>query len=283
MKLVIGFGLFFIGNLFAELPDIRTIEQDLFLPKVENVAPEAGKRVKLQLTEYKNTELYHLLYLPTNWQQGKKYPLIVEFAGNGPYESKYGDKSSGEVESSQLGYGLSAGKDFIWLCLPYVSKDKQQNQRKWWGDRQATIDYCIEAVFEVTQKYNGDAKNTVLCGFSRGSIACNYIGLANDEVAKLWSAFLCYSHYDGVRRWNYFESDKKSALKRFSRLNNRPQFIIMEDNWNRETKQFLKEHLEKPNLTFVDLEFRNHNSSWVMRKTKERVQARKWLKSVLNP
>jgi len=44
--------------------------------------------------------------------------VIVEYAGNGNYANKYGDVSSGEVEGSKLGYGISGGTGFIWICMP---------------------------------------------------------------------------------------------------------------------------------------------------------------------
>lgn len=60
------------------------------------------------------------------------------------------------------------------------------------------------------------------------SIACNYIGLHDDEIAALWRGFICHSHYDGVRKWDYAGSDRQSAAIRLGRLRDRPQFISHE-------------------------------------------------------
>ena len=257
-------------SLFAEaVPDIRTIAFDLKIPDISKEKPGPGKRVKLKLSKYEQTDLFHILYLPKNWEKGKKYPVLVEYAGNGPYKNKFGDTSTGEIEGSVLGYGLSEGKDFIWLCLPYVNKEHNANQKQWWGDVEATVNYCLEAVEDICWNYGGDQENLILCGFSRGSIACNYIGLHNDKISGLWKAFLCYSHYDGVRQWNYAGSDKKSAFSRLKKLANRPQFIIHEKSV-KETRKYLNEVLPEGNFTFVDLKFRNHNPSWVLRPTNER-------------
>ena len=49
-----------------------------------------------------------------------RFPLLVEYAGNGDYANAYGDTCSGRVEDCNLGYGLSAGAGFLWLCLPTV-------------------------------------------------------------------------------------------------------------------------------------------------------------------
>lgn len=273
--------LLLLCSLYGEeVPDIRSVEIDLKVPEISNELPGPGKRVKLKLSKYEQTNLFHILYLPKNWEKGKKYPVIVEYAGNGPYKNTFGDTSTGEVEGSVLGYGLTEGKDFIWLCLPYVNKEKQANQNQWWGDVNATVSYCLNAVNEVCQNYGGDKENLILCGFSRGSIACNFIGLHNDEISKLWKAFFCYSHYDGVRKWNYPESDRKSALTRLNRLGNRPQFIIHEQSVQ-ETKKYLIDVYPKGNFTFVDLKYRNHNPTWVLRPTEERKKAQAWLHSII--
>ena len=50
----------------------------------------------------------------------------------------------------------------------------------------------------VCEQYGGDRAAVILTGFSRGAIACNYLGLHNEEIAGLWRAFIPYSHYDGV-------------------------------------------------------------------------------------
>jgi hypothetical protein len=99
---------------------LREVPCDLVVPQMTPEAPTAGKRVKHQLPEFAGTELVHALYLPTNWQRGNQYPVIFEYPGNGPYENKLGDTNSGRLEDCNLGYGISAGKDFIWVCLPFV-------------------------------------------------------------------------------------------------------------------------------------------------------------------
>ena len=102
-------------NLFAFVgyyPDINNIPSDLTVPAVTEGKPAPGKRVRQVASEYIGSQVYHLLYLPTDWIEGEKYPVIVEYDGN-----KY-KTSPGTVEGSNLGYGISGGKGFIWICLP---------------------------------------------------------------------------------------------------------------------------------------------------------------------
>lgn len=105
------------------------------------------------------------------------------------------------MEDCNLGFGISGGKAVIWLCLPYISKDHKNNQRKWWGDVEATADYCKQAARKVCADYGGEPAHVFLAGFSRGAIACNFIGLHDHEIASLWRGFICHSHYHGVDQW----------------------------------------------------------------------------------
>ena len=217
-----------------ETPDIRSVKADLIVPPMTSGQPERGRRVRQTIPEYKGTEVYHALYLPFNWRNDRQYPLLVEFAGNGPYHDKYHDTNSGRVEDSKLGFGISAGYNFIWLCLPYLNNLGTTNVTQWWGNKpdyhvEPTLNYCKNAVPWICKKYNGNLDSVIITGFSRGAIACNYIGLNDDEISRLWTAFIPYSHYDGViETWDYPACNRASALTRLNRLKARPQFICHE-------------------------------------------------------
>lgn len=260
--------------------DINDVPQDLTVPAMTDGKPAPGKRVRQVADEYKATQVHHSLYLPTDWRKGSIYPVIVEYAGNGPYKSRYGDAGAGTVDGSNLGYGISGGRGFLWVCMPYVSADRKSNQTQWWGDANATADYCKAVVPRICRDYGGDPSAVFIAGFSRGSIACNYIGLRDDEIAKLWRGFICHSHYDGVRRWRYAGSDLKSAAERLKRLKGRPQFISHENSVD-ETRQYLKEACPAGNFTFLPLPFGNHNDKWVLRDIPQRKQLRQWLAEIL--
>lgn len=261
----------------AELPDIRSVPADLEVPALSEGQPAPGKRVKQGL---------HVLYLPTDWKPGVKMPVIVELAGNGNYSNKFGDVSKGIPEGSNLGYGLSGGKGFIWLCSPYLNGAGDAVAITWWGDKptydpQPTLKYLRGAVANVCKEHGGDASKVVLCGFSRGAIACNYLGLYDDETARLWCGFLSYSHYDGVKPWPYPNSDRASALVRLKRLAGRPQFICGENTNAQETEKYLRPLLPEADLTFMSTGFRNHNDAWTLRPSPARDKARAWLSKVV--
>jgi len=275
-------------HLSAALRDIREIEPDLVVPPLTAGEPAPGKRVQQTHPDWRDTEVHHVLHLPTNWTPEKRWPVLVEFAGNGPYRNKFGDISTGRVEGSNLGYGISAGRDHIWLCLPYLDKTGRTNVTQWWGTRPTydpnpTIKHTLAVVRHVCEQFHGDTNRLVLCGFSRGAIACNFIGLHNDEIAQFWRAFIPYSHYDGVRnRWPYPGADRESAKRRLRRLNGRPQLICGESNNAFETRNWIRSTGITGNFTYVPTGFRNHNDAWVLRPSPARAQLREWLRQILS-
>ncbi len=264
-----------------ESRDVSAVEPDLTPPQVEVAAPAAGRRVRAALPRYAATEVHHTLYLPQDWRADGKFPVIVEYAGNGPYRNNFGDTCSGKVEDCKLGFGIGGGRRFIWICLPYVSADHRNNQLQWWGDVAATVAYCKEAIAEVCDKYGGDREALLLAGFSRGAIACNYIGLHDDEIARLWRGFVCHSHYDGVRRWGYADDDQQAAAQRLRRLGDRPQFISHELSIDA-TRDYLAKAAPQGRFTFQPLGFRNHTDAWALRDLPERRALRAWVERTLN-
>ena len=267
---------------YGEYPDIRSVAPDLATPPTEPGDPAPGRRVRQTLPVWAGTGVHHTLYLPRDWRAGGRFPVICEYAGNGNYRNRFGDVSEGTVEGSNLGYGISGGAGFLWLCLPYVNTVEKRNQLTWWGDAAATVDYCKQAVRDVCRRFGGDPGAVVLTGFSRGAIACNYLGLRDDEIASLWRAFIPYSHYDGVLdRWPYPDCDRASARRRLDRLNGRPQFIIQENSVEA-TRAYLASTGVQAPFTFRALEFRNHNDAWTLRDIPERREVRAWLRKALD-
>jgi hypothetical protein len=265
--------------------------EDVLAPPLTAGPPAPGRWVKQTLPGYEGTAAYHCLYLPTDWQPGKKYPVLVGFPGNGPFRNRYGDRSGGLPEHNPMGIGLSGGKGFIVVGLGYL--DSRRNHAptgSWWGDVRATIDYTKKAVGFLCDGFGGDAGAVVLYGFSRSAIGVSFIGLHDAEVAGLWRAFLCYDGWeaqpDMARDW--YRYDKSSygydpadvggtgVAQRFARVAGRPIFILGGRGAIEELNaahRFPVELLSKPH--------RNHHTSWALRDTPERARVRAWLAAVL--
>lgn len=266
-----------------ESPDIRVVAADMTVPLVEEGLPEAGRRV-YYVAEGFHKKTSSVLRLPDNWNRSGKYSIFVELPGNGGYRDKLGDECTGRPEGCCLGYGLTEGRDWIWVCLPFLNERGDETALTWWGDApayrpEATLAMWRRVIQEICDRYQGDAGRVVLSGFSRGAIACNALGLHDDATASLWSAFLPCSHYDGVRGWPFAESDLAGAGKRFARLGQRPQLIMGEGRQVDETRRFLEgaypDRLGA--LTTESTGFRNHSDRWVLRPGEARERARRWL------
>jgi hypothetical protein len=264
-------------------PDLSTVTPDLITPAMTPGEPGPGKRVQETTPGWEGTKVHHAIYLPRDWTTDRRYPVIVEYAGNGGYRNAFGDVSHGTVEGSNLGFGISGGEGFVWVCMPFVKRtgEGMENAVTWWGDVEETKRYCRKTVAFVCEKYGGDPKKVVLAGFSRGAIACNYIGLHDDEIAPLWRAFITFSHYDGEKTgWGYAGADRASALERLKRLKGRPQFISMEKSVDDIRKYLEGTGIQAP-FTFQPIRFRNHSDQWALRDLPERKAVRDWLGKAL--
>jgi hypothetical protein len=268
----------------ADLPDLATVPSDLQVPAVAESAPAAGQRVWWQAAGWAGSAVRSALYLPVDWTPTARLPVLVEWPGNGGYRNAFGDESDGSVEGCQLGYGISAGRGFIWLCLPFVEKSADgqlTHALKWWGDVAETKRHTMAAVAEVCERFGGDPERVVLCGFSRGSIGCHYIGLHDDRIAKLWRAMICHSHYDGViEKWPYPGADRVAAKERLQRLAGRPEWISHEGSVAA-TAAYLESTGVSGQRSLEALPFRNHSAAWVLRPLPLRERLRAWLAEVL--
>ncbi|MDB6140068.1 MAG: hypothetical protein JWO94_3140 [Verrucomicrobiaceae bacterium] len=279
MKMLVFLMLVTRATVSLAQANLNDVAADLAVPATTAEAPAAGQRVRATTPGWEATEVHHALYLPTDWQPGKKFPVIVEYAGNGGYANKLGDTSDGSVEGCMLGYGLSAGHGYIWVCMPYVeiNAGQKRNASKWWGDVAETKKYCQATVQEICTRFNGDAGRVVLMGFSRGAIACNYLGLHDDEIAGLWCGFLCHSHYEG--EFKHPAADQTSWPERLKRLGNRPQFISQEMS-TQATQAVIAGSGIKGNFTFITLPYPNHSARWALCDLPIRRAAREWLQKV---
>ena len=253
--------------------------EDLITPRMTEDLPGPGKRVRQVAPQYEGTDVYHSLYLPQDWKENKKYPVLVEYTGN-RFEAA---GSSGEVKDANFGYGISGGKQFIWVCMPYIKKGGKENEVMWWGDRKATIQYCKDTLPRICEEFGGDVSNLFICGFSRGAIACSYIGLADDEIASFWKGMISHDHFDGQKQWGYTNDDRTSALKRIARLKGKPVLVCGKH------ADYLKNYRSLADFTFLPVPVSEifhipegkvihpHTDMWAHRESTTRQRARDWL------
>lgn len=274
-------------SVFTARNDVHVILHDVFMPPLTAGEPQPGRWVRQTLPDYAATAAYHCVYLPTDWQPGRKFPVLAGFPGNGPFRNRYGDRSGGMPEDNPMGFGVSGGRGYIVLGLGYL--DARQNLKPtgtWWGDVPATLAYTKAAVRFVCETYGGDPHSVVLFGFSRSAIGASFIGLHDESIAPLWRAFLCYdgweSQADMARDWyrhgrSSFGYDREDfggtgVARRFARLAGRPLFIL----GGRGAVEALNESHRFP-VRLMPKPHRNHHTSWALRDTPERAAIRAWL------
>lgn len=272
-------------------PQQNSVVADLQTPQAQSGAAMAGRRV-LVAPDPERPQLQCALWLPADWSPTKSWPVFAELPGNGGYRDARGDTCSGRPEDCSLGYGLTAGQGWIWLCLPFLNAAGDQIAVTWWGNAPdhsptATLQFWRLCVQTICQQFQGDAKRVVLAGFSRGAIACNALGLHDDRTAELWAAFLPCSHYDGVRQWPFAGSDRQSAADRFQRLAGRPQLIFGEGLQTTETERYLRTLISgqpgDSGITLMSTGFVNHSDQWSLRPCQARQTALDWLRKISGP
>lgn len=264
---------------------------DLPLPPLTKAGPAPGRRAAVTAPEYADTQVRHLIALPDDWTpdwkaRGRSWPVIAEYTGN--YFPTSG--STGEVEGAGLGYGVSRGKA-IWVVLPYVAKDHRKNEITWWGDVDATVGYAKTNIPRICSEYGGDPKKVVLCGFSRGAIGVSFLGLRDDEIARLWCGLWAHDHFDGAKEWkgqpwgSPLARYREEATVRLRRLAGRPLLVTQA---GAETKQFIAS-VAPTNADYLNVDmaalfgsFPNdlvkhpHNDRWPLRDGPATEAARTW-------
>jgi len=247
-------------------------ESRLAVPSMVKATPSAGQRVEYKLKGEVSQNCYMSLYLPEDWVQGESYPVVVEFPGNILYVK--GCYSTGRPEQCVMGYGMTKGKGSIWVSLPFVSARPYDIAEHGWGDIETTVNYTIKAVEEICEKFGGDRSKVVLTGFSRGAIACGFIGLRNDRISDLWKAFHLCQHYDGDGWGGSFLDEAKARLLRLGR-----RAVFQTDNNGPQPKLMLAE--VKADVQYASSELGAHSSAMFLDDRASTLKLRNWYQSVI--
>ncbi|MCH2115775.1 MAG: hypothetical protein MK171_12805 [Pirellulales bacterium] len=255
-----------VALLAVNLP--TPLVAQLVPPPVTDDAPAAGKRVRVTNPEYAGSNVYHTLYLPTDWTPDGKYPVIVEYAPNpwGPANS------TGSVDEPHLGFYQSAGEGFIWAVMPFIDTlaDPDENANGWWGTHPAGVDgedvaadYTKIGLIDILENYGGDGASVFVTGFSRGAIAAGQVAL-RDQLADAWLGFLPHSHYYNISTRNapnrYPLADSIAGRASFVSAGDRALdggFFSSEDGY-----ETLRDHLGFP-VEFRELPGVGHDQFWI--------------------
>ena len=224
--------------------------QHLTVPEIKNHAPKAGLRVKVIPEAFEGTDIYYSMYLPESYKPGNRYPVIVEYTGNEWSPSG----STGEVKDGNLGFAIAKKIEAIWVVLPYI--EDGVSVTKWWGNEEETVEFALNNIREICENFGGNPAEIFICGFSRGAIGVNYLGLYNEKIADVWLGFFTHDHYDGVKEWkgtNWgtpLTKYRQTAKERLNRLKGR-HCLISQDIEEGVTSCETKIYIEKYNFDTV--------------------------------
>jgi predicted esterase len=153
--------------------------------------------------------------------------------------------------------------------MPFVDRTSHAIAENGWGDADDTASYCERVVDDVCGHFGGDRRNLILTGFSRGAIACGFIGLRNDRIAQLWKGFHLCQHYDGDG-WN--GATLEDALERAKRF--RGSAVFHTDNPADRVRP-VTEIMNVP-TTFVDSGLAAHSIAMFLDDRESTQQLRRW-------
>jgi len=246
-------------------------------PMVERGDPSPGKRVKVHFSEYPNA--CYTLYLPKNFTNSKKWPLIIEIPGN-----------HGLCDAAHLGYGISKGTNWIWATVPYVDKDGKILKMNWGKDPSYTAHFLVAVLENLKKKYQIDTSKIVLAGFSAGAFAVSAIGNWNDEISSNWAGYFAHSHFDGCCLTGAYPGD---SGKRIERLRTK-KILITTGNTDITAKSgahkcsynaYKKLKAKDFDVTYLEIPHSpphdRHSRGWICDNTPAANKARKWLRSFL--
>ncbi|HRX81157.1 MAG TPA: hypothetical protein P5307_18940, partial [Pirellulaceae bacterium] len=239
----------------------------LDVPPVTDAPPRPGQRVRYRLADDEGTSIYSVLNLPEDWQAGKSYPVIVEYPGNIFFVPAC--YSTGLPEQCVIGYGMTKGTGAICVGLPFIDRAAGVIAEDGWGNADDTADYAVNMVEEVCSTFGGDRNNIVLTGFSRGALACGYIGLRNDRIATLWKGFHACQHYDGD---GWRGATRDDAIQRAARF--RGKAVFQTDN-SQEQFQLVMDAM-KTEVTWADSGLGAHATAMFLDDRPPTQQLREW-------
>jgi predicted esterase len=256
-------------------------------PIVSDGKPSPGLRVRVNPREYAGEPVYYTLYLPTEWTPSKKWPLVVEFPGNRyhvPEEGIY----PGTVEECRMGFDLTRGVGSVWLTISPISYkcSPRVNAPVWWGGagpedpegQKIALVHLKLALARTIPAYSIDPKKVVGVGFSRGAVALGYLGLADDEIARVWAGFWAHSQFDGVG----FTSDPTGA--RLKRLGKRPVMLTWgEQDSGRANSEKARGILKAAGVPVTDRMINGiaHTDAWPDQQVSELPFVRSWYHQVV--
>lgn len=127
-----------------------------------------------KLTEPVTGENYYI-YVPSNYNEDRQWPLVVSLHGTIPWDTYLAQIMEWKA--------LAEEKGFIVVC-PYLKSSQgiiKTAREGWYRDLETDERVILAVMDDVCGKYRVDQKAVLLSGFSAGGFAMYYTGLRNPK------------------------------------------------------------------------------------------------------
>jgi len=254
------------------------------------LTPIPGHRVWQHLNAYSAYDsIRHTVYLPTDYDTTKRWPLVVELPGN----LNNAAEGAGETGLPIIGYGITKGQGAIWANMPFMAATEDSVKYGVWENGSyldyptATLKYAYRLLDTLKKSYKIDTTRMLLCGFSRGGEGVSVVGLAEyDTLYKQFSALWYCSGTDGQSLYTVVNYNNRN--KRMRNVTNTPVMITWgdQDDSASEIKTFwctdsILTHTFRSPTTMCQIAGYAHDNTWLL-DTSKSVIPRKWLADVFN-
>ena len=170
----------------------------LFVFCLSIAIPVAAQDVEDTLMIYGRNRFYKT-HLPTGFAHHKKYPVVFVF---------HGGLGNPSITEKQTGFSIKADKEGFIVVYPYGTGSFDKNLLTWntwdccgYADKKNIndVDFIIEVLKEIKEKYNVDDKRIYATGLSNGGMMCyllacelpEYFAAIAPVAASMFDAISC--------------------------------------------------------------------------------------------
>lgn len=276
LNLKSGFLIYFVYlfTFFSKLNanNSTTPLGSLVPPITEEGTPMAGKRVRIYLEHF--PKAYYVLFLPYNFNTIGKWPVIVESPPN-----LWGSET-GLPDDVFLGYGITQGMDYIWVCVPFINEEGEILKAYWGSNPLSTVNLWLEVLADLNKRFPVDNDKIILSGFSRGAVSTVYIGNYNDTIGSKWAAYFAHSHFDGC-----CQILLGNSKERLNRIGGRKILISageIDYAKNCSYNAYKKLVSIGSRATYIEIPNADHTPHWALEESESTEKAQHWLNTLFS-
>lgn len=240
-------------------------QQHLTSPEIETGLPRPGHRVRVSIEDYPDAN--YDIYLPYNFTNTGKWPVIFEIPC-----------ADDAHDATVIGFGISEGKDYIWVSVPYIDHDGKIESGAWTLEPSYTEKFWLAVLKDLKNKYPIDDRKIIIAGFSLGGAGVSGFGNWSSEISSKWAAYFSQSHFDGCCLNFPGNSDE-----RINRIDKRKVLVCAGERDTAKTcskNAYTKLVSKGVPATYIEIVNWDHFPDWTLTNSQSAQQARNWLNTL---